>query len=79
VTHGDVLWSPPADVRERSQVGRYLGWLEQVGGRSFDGYHDLWRWSVDDLSGFWSSVWSHFELGDPVDEARVLTDRKSVV
>ncbi len=79
MTYGDVLWTPPADVRERSGIGRYLTWLEAERGRSFGGYHDLWRWSVDDLPGFWGSVWDHFAIdladGRPVDPGRVLTER----
>jgi acetoacetyl-CoA synthetase len=75
VTYGDVLWTPPADIRERSGIGRYLGWLERERGRSFEGYHDLWSWSVDDLAGFWGSVWDHFDLGEPVAPDRVLTER----
>ncbi len=74
MSHGDVLWSPPADIRERSRIGQYLGWLEGAHGRTFDGYHDLWRWSVDDLPGFWASVWEHAGLGEPVDPGRVLVD-----
>ena len=74
MSHGDLLWSPPADVRERSRIGAYLHWLERERHRSFDGYHDLWRWSVDDLPGFWSSVWDHFALGPPVPEDQVLVD-----
>jgi acetoacetyl-CoA synthetase len=75
MTFGDVLWTPPADIRSRSGIGRYLGWLEQERNLTFEGYHDLWRWSVDDLPAFWGSVWEHFELGDPVPTDRVLTDR----
>jgi len=26
-------------------------------GQSFADYGELWRWSVDDLPGFWSSIW----------------------
>ncbi|WP_255410482.1 AMP-binding protein [Amycolatopsis sp. CA-126428] len=33
-----------------------------VFGRGFDGYEDLWRWSVTDLEGFWAKVWDHFEV-----------------
>jgi acetoacetyl-CoA synthetase len=29
-------------------------------GRSFASYDDLWRWSVEDLEGFWGSVWEFF-------------------
>ena len=59
---GDVVWSPPADVRERTELGRYLGWLERERGRSFAGYGDLFDWSVTDLEGFWGSLWDFFGL-----------------
>jgi acetoacetyl-CoA synthetase len=59
---GEVLWKPPADVRERSRIGDYLRWLAEHRGRGFDTYEALWQWSVDDLAGFWSSVWDYFEV-----------------
>jgi acetoacetyl-CoA synthetase len=62
----DVLWSPPADVREHSRIGRYLRWLEEHRGLTFAGYHDLWEWSVTDLDAFWTTVWEYFEVGPPV-------------
>ena len=31
-------------------------------GPAFADYDELWRWSVDDLEGFWGSVWDHFGL-----------------
>ena len=37
-------------------------------GRSFASYDQLWRWSVDDLGGFWASVWDYFELGERPDD-----------
>ena len=58
----EVLWSPADDVRATSRIGAYLSWLEQRLGRRFDDYAALWQWSVDDLAGFWSSVWDFFEL-----------------
>ena len=58
----DVLWTPPPDVRETTEIGRYLAWLERHRGLSFSSYDELWRWSVDDLAGFWSSIWEFFEV-----------------
>jgi acetoacetyl-CoA synthetase len=52
-----VLWTPPSDVRETTEIGRYLAWLERERGLAFPGYDELWRWSVGDLAGFWSSIW----------------------
>jgi acetoacetyl-CoA synthetase len=56
----DVLWSPPPDVRERTRMGRYMGWLEAERGLAFDGYPELWRWSTTDLAGFWQSIWDYY-------------------
>ena len=28
--------------------------------RGFADYHELWRWSVEDLEGFWGSIWDYF-------------------
>ncbi|HEX9548443.1 MAG TPA: acetoacetate--CoA ligase [Acidimicrobiales bacterium] len=68
------LWTPPADIRETSRIGQYLAWLEQRRGLRFDSYDQVWRWSVADLEGFWSSIWEFFDLRshDPFD--RVLAD-----
>ena len=57
-----VLWTPPPDVRETTEIGRYLAWLERERGLAFADYDELWRWSVDDLTGFWSSIWEFFEV-----------------
>ncbi|MDQ1517787.1 MAG: acetoacetyl-CoA synthetase [Actinomycetota bacterium] len=65
----DVLWSPPADVRQHSRIGRYLRWLEEHRGLRFAGYHDLWEWSVTDLDAFWTTIWEYFEVGPPVTAA----------
>jgi acetoacetyl-CoA synthetase len=57
-----VLWSPPADILERSRIGRYLAWLEARRRHRFGSYDDLWRWSVDEPGPFWTSIWEHFEV-----------------
>src|SRR5688572_4459473 len=35
MTAGDVLWTPPADVRSTSRIGHYLDWLRSELGRDF--------------------------------------------
>jgi len=56
---GEILWTPPTDVRSTTAIGAYLDWLERTTSRHFDSYDELWRWSVTDLDGFWRSVWAH--------------------
>jgi acetoacetyl-CoA synthetase len=73
---GSVLWTPPADVRETTQLGRYLDWLKEERGIDHAGYDELWRWSVDDLEGFWGSLWDFFEVRAHTPYERVLGSRE---
>jgi acetoacetyl-CoA synthetase len=57
-----VLWTPPPDVRQTSRIGAYLDWLARERGLTFDDYPELWRWSVTDIAGFWSSIWDYFDV-----------------
>jgi acetoacetyl-CoA synthetase len=75
VTQGDVLWTPPADVRETTVVGRYLDWLARERGVRLDDYDALFRWSVDELEAFWASVWDFFGVRAHTPYERVLSDR----
>jgi len=70
-----VLWEPSAELRERAALTGYLRWLESERGLRFDTYEDLWRWSVEDLEGFWQSIWDVFEVHASSPPERVLGDR----
>src|SRR6266498_1068041 len=61
MTTGEVLWTPPADVLETSRVGDY---------------HALWRWSVEDLPGFWRSIWDYFGVVAHAAPTATLADRR---
>ena len=39
-----------------------MRWLEAERGLAFEGYPELWAWSVSDLEAFWSSIWDYFEV-----------------
>jgi acetoacetyl-CoA synthetase len=49
-----LLWEPPAGMVERAVMTRYMS------ERGVGSYDDLWRWSVEDLEGFWGSIWEFF-------------------
>ncbi len=71
----DVLWTPPADVLQRSRIGAYLRWLAEHRGLEFADYDALWRWSVTDLEEFWRSIWDHFEVVAHTPPAATLAGR----
>ena len=54
---GTLLWEPPAELRERSHMARFMA------ERGVADYDALWRWSVDDLEAFWAAIWEFFDVG----------------
>jgi acetoacetyl-CoA synthetase len=72
---GRVVWTPSERRRTDSALARFLRWLDAERGLAFDGYDDLWRWSVDDLDTFWRAIWDFFEVRAHAGPTTILTDR----
>ncbi|MGQ0607835.1 MAG: acetoacetate--CoA ligase [Chloroflexota bacterium] len=72
----NVLWTPAPDARVRTRIGAYLSWLERERGMAFTDYDDLLRWSTDDIGGFWTSVWDHFDVRSSTDRGPALADAR---
>ncbi len=65
------IWTPTAQRIDNSRMRHYIDWLHHDKGLKFDHYDALWRWSIDDLEGFWDSIWRYFDVrghrpGQPV-------------
>jgi acetoacetyl-CoA synthetase len=69
---GDILWTPPADLRESTEIGRFMNWVRDQRGLDFGSYDDLWRWSVSDLEGFWGAIWGFYGVRAHTPYERVL-------
>jgi acetoacetyl-CoA synthetase len=72
---GDVLWTPPPDARSTTKLGRYMDYLRDEHDRDFAEYEDLRKWSVEDLEGFWGSIWDFFGIRAHTPPERVLGSR----
>jgi acetoacetyl-CoA synthetase len=69
---GDILWRPPEDLAQTTEIGRFTNWLRDHRGREFGSYEELWGWSVDDLEGFWGSIWDFYGIRARTPYQRVL-------
>ena len=58
----EILWTPGPEQLQSSRLVHYQRWLERERGVATRDYAELWRWSVDDLSRFWQSIWSYFDI-----------------
>src|SRR5919107_1670010 len=56
---GRLLWTPSDP--EATELARLMR------ARGFSDYDELWRWSVEDLEGFWGALWDWFDIGVPYD------------
>jgi acetoacetyl-CoA synthetase len=72
----EPLWSPDPRWRETTRIGAFVEWLATRRGLRFDGWDDLWRWSVADLEGFWSAIWEHFGVASDAPYEAVLRSRE---
>ena len=55
-------WQPSAAMIRAAKITGFTDWLAAERGLTFADYDALWRWSVDDLEGFWGAVWDYFAI-----------------
>ncbi len=57
-----ALWTPSPEFRARAALTRYMRWLARQRGLKFADYDALWRWSVQNIDGFWASIWEYYDV-----------------
>src|SRR5579884_827775 len=76
ITAPEVLWTPSEERVQRAAITRYQRWLQETRGLRFTDYQALWRWSVDELEAFWSSIVEFCEVRFAEPPERVLGSRE---
>jgi acetoacetyl-CoA synthetase len=71
-----LLWEPSDADRDATHLAHYMRWIAEQGGRDFDDYHALWRWSVEDIEAFWGSLVDYFDVRFAEPPERVLGSRE---
>ena len=73
---GRPTLEPSEELKENANISDYMRWLEELKSLSFDGYHDLWEWSVAEPEEFWSSIWEYFDVQASKPYTEVLGSRQ---
>lgn len=76
IAEGTRLWEASAERKARSNISRYLAWLNDTRRLEFSSYGDLWRWSVTEIEDFWASLWDYFDVRANRPYDHVLTERR---
>ncbi len=58
----DIFWSPQNHDAHQTRMSQFKTWLEQQGFGPFADYHELHKWSIDELETFWQKVWDYCGL-----------------
>ncbi len=71
-----LLWTPSADQIARANLTAFARFVTETRGVETASYGELWRWSVEDLDGFWSAVWEYFAVDASPGYEQVLGSRE---
>ena len=71
-----IIWKPSAKRKNSSSMKCFMDWLRDERDLSFADFNELWEWSVNDLEGFWKSIWDYFGLRSSTTFSKVLDEEK---
>ncbi len=60
----ELLWTPSPERMERAAITRFA---REHGLPA--AYGELWRWSVDDIERFWTTIWDHYGVSGSYEKA----------
>lgn len=75
IKEGDLLWTPTSEWVERTNFTHFMKWLQAERGLKFADYNELWRWSVEDIDGFWQAIWDYYSIKSSTPVQEVLGKR----
>ncbi|MFZ0546532.1 MAG: acetoacetate--CoA ligase [Candidatus Promineifilaceae bacterium] len=75
IQEGDLLWEPSPIVIEQANMTHFMQWLAENHNLEFEGYRQLWQWSVNNTADFWESLWDYFEVTASQQPTDILADK----
>lgn len=58
----EMLWQPSVEFVANSNLTGYKNFLNKNFGLTFNGYDDLWHWSIVNIEDFWQSILVFFKV-----------------
>ena len=56
------IWIPSRERIEGARITDFRAWLQRTRALRFENYEALWKWSVEDIEGFWQSIFEYFPV-----------------
>ncbi len=74
------LWQPSDTQINNARMTKFMEFVNKRFDKGFDSYGELYQWSVDSISDFWTAVWDFVEINASVgyDRNKVVDDPKKM-
>jgi acetoacetyl-CoA synthetase len=74
-----LLWEPSKERVEKSNMMRFIDYVNKKYSLNFDHYHPLYEWSITKRGDFWSAMWEFGEIISSKTWDEVLRDSPSMI
>lgn len=71
-----TLWTPSEARANASTMAQFEAFVGKTRGMTFEDYNAMWRWSIEDLEGFWSAIWTFFDVRASVPPTYMIPKRQ---
>jgi acetoacetyl-CoA synthetase len=68
------LWEPSPELIEKSNMTRFIHFVNQKFGKTLNNYMELYDWSINNISEFWAAMWEFAEIKAAKKYDRVVDD-----
>lgn len=58
----ELLWKPSQERINNTNLKRFMDFINKKHEQNFSEYDTLYRWSIDNISDFWSSMWEFADI-----------------
>lgn len=70
----NMLWQPTADQIQKSNMYRFMNFINEKYGQAFTEYTPLYDWSVDNIADFWAALWEFVDIKASAPYTQVIDD-----
>ncbi|MEE9398761.1 MAG: acetoacetate--CoA ligase [Dehalococcoidales bacterium] len=59
---GKLLYRPSVEKEKQANITRFIGFVNEKYGSRIESYDGLYKWSIDNVSDFWSAMWEFAQI-----------------
>ncbi|MGB8720264.1 MAG: acetoacetate--CoA ligase [Desulfobacterales bacterium] len=69
-----LLWQPSQDRILKTNMYRFIQFINERHGKNFSDYPALYQWSVDNIADFWAAIWDFADIRASQPYSEVIDD-----